>query len=178
MRLINLPTIWTIVLDVLIWLIVQPLIAYCMTRLPSTSLHPDAWLYRPRSWERDGDIYQTLLRIRRWKGWLPSGGVWFKGFDMRSVDSRDAAYLYRWRVETCRAELAHWLQIAVAPLFMLWNPPVAGIVIMIYALAANLPCLLVQRHNRPRLAHILRRGMASGAPSDAALQPLRNGTDG
>ena len=160
MRIVHLPTIWTVALDALAWLILQPSIAWLVTRLPATSFRPDAWLYRARRWERQGEIYQSLMAVRRWKGALPSGGPWLGGFRMQRIASSHPGYLWRWLQETCRAEIAHWLQILVAPLFFLWNPPVAGGIIVLYALAANLPCIVVQRHNRPRLRRLAQKAAA------------------
>lgn len=160
MRVLHWPTGWTIALDALAWLILQPTIAWVATRLPARVFDPAGWLYRARRWERQGELYQSLLAVRRWKGALPSGGAWLGGFRMQRVASSEPEYLRRWLVETCRAELAHWLQVLVAPLFFLWNPPLAGGVILIYALAVNLPCIIVQRHNRPRLRRMLGRAGA------------------
>ena len=161
MRVIHLSTVWTIVLDVLAWLVLQPGMAYVAARLPLASLRPEGWLYRSRAWERDGAIYQTVFAVRRWKAALPSGGQALGSFSMARLASSDAAYLRRWCVETCRAELAHWLQIAVMPLFMLWNPPQATAMLALYALAVNLPCIIAQRYNRPRLQRALLRATSA-----------------
>ena len=42
------------------------------------------------------------------------------------------------------------------PIFFIWNPPWARWVMTVYALAANLPCILVQRYNRFTLNRIAR----------------------
>ena len=48
-----------------------------------------------------------------------------------------------------------WLAIACTPVFVLWNPP-AGVALMaVYELAANLPCIAIQRYNRPRAQRAL-----------------------
>jgi glycosyl-4,4'-diaponeurosporenoate acyltransferase len=43
----------------------------------------------------------------------------------------------------------------MTPAFVVWNPWWVEIAMVVYALAANLPCLLVQRYNRARLARLL-----------------------
>ena len=48
-----------------------------------------------------------------------------------------------------------WL--AIAPLFFLWNTPWLAGVMVLYGVAANLPCLITQRYNRARLLRILDR---------------------
>ncbi len=159
MRLLHWPTWATIALDATAWLILQLLISWLVLRVPIASFAPEGWLYRLRGWERGGEIYQSVFRVRRWKERLPSGGPWMGGFRMKHIASSERTYLQRWLLETCRAELAHWLQLLVAPLFFLWNPPVAGVIILFYALAVNLPCIIVQRYNRPRLRGILQRAI-------------------
>ena len=62
--------------------------------------------------------------------------------------ARDSSYLAQFLLETRRAELAHWCMLCCLPLFFLWNPPWACLVMTAYALAANLPCILAQRYNR------------------------------
>jgi len=42
------------------------------------------------------------------------------------------------------------------PVFYLWNPPWACVVMTLYGFAANLPCILVQRANRIKIERILR----------------------
>jgi glycosyl-4,4'-diaponeurosporenoate acyltransferase len=41
------------------------------------------------------------------------------------------------------------------PVFLVWNWWWVELLMVVYALAANLPCLLVQRYNRARLARLL-----------------------
>jgi len=162
-RVLNLPTLWTILLDALAWLILSPAISFLTLRLPADAFDPQGWLYATRRWEREGELWNVLFRVRRWKSALPSGGPALGGFSMRRFESTEPAYVRRWMAETCRAELAHWLQIALAPLFFLWNVPVAGAIIIVYALAANLPCIIVQRYNRPRVLRIQNEATPSAA---------------
>ena len=156
-------TSWTILINGVAWGILQPLIAYLCTRIPVSAFSASTWLFRPRAWERDGAIYQRIFWVRRWKDWLPSGGAVFEGgFSMRRIASSDAIYLHRWLHETCRAELTHWIAVLVSGLFFLWNRPLVALFMVVYALAANLPCIIAQRYNRPRLLRVLRRASQAG----------------
>ena len=47
--------------------------------------------------------------------------------------------------------------LACLPLFFLWNPPWACAVMAFYAIAANMPCIAVQRYNRLVLARFRTR---------------------
>ena len=66
------------------------------------------------------------------------------------------AYLAQFLLETRRAEWAHWCMLGCLPIFFLWNPPWACLVMTAYALAANLPCILAQRYNRIVLDRVVR----------------------
>lgn len=162
MRLLDLPIAHTIILDSIAWAVIQPAVAYLCVRLPASAFDPGHWLFRTRKWERDGAVYARLLLVRRWKSLLPSGGTVFKGgFSMRHVASRRVEYLERWLRETCRAELTHWIAMLFGAVFFLWNPVELGLVMVLYAVAVNLPCIIVQRHNRPHILRILRKRQAS-----------------
>ncbi|MCM3126981.1 glycosyltransferase [Paenibacillus provencensis] len=55
-----------------------------------------------------------------------------------------------------------------APLFFLWNTPIVGMMIL-YALAANLPCIFSLRYNRARILCLLDR-RSEPLPSDSVIQ--------
>ena len=150
------PTPWLIALDFVAWLIIQPGVAYLCRYVPPAFLIPDRWLYRPRRWERGGAVYQQWFRVKRWKHLLPAGGALFGLFSLRHFSSRQAEYVQTWIQESCRAELTHWLAIPPALIFILWHPwPIVGIMVL-YALLVNMPCIIAQRYNRPRLMALLR----------------------
>jgi len=165
--IVRLPTFWTILLDCIAWALIQTGVAYLAIRLPRRWLNPHAWLLRARPWERGGDLYERLFRVRRWKALLPSGGGLFRGgFSMRSLQGRDAAHLHTWVLESCRAEICHWAAIAPSLLFFIWNPPGVGWVMIAYAVLVNAPCIIAQRYNRPRFQKIAaHRGIPPPPPS-------------
>ena len=66
-------------------------------------------------------------------------------------------FLEQFLRETWRGELTHWLALLALPLFAIWNPGWAFGINVAYALAANLPCILVQRYNRGRFLRVLER---------------------
>jgi hypothetical protein len=66
-------------------------------------------------------------------------------------------HLHRFIRETWRGELCHWCALGCAPVFFLWNPWWADLIMVGYGLLANLPCILAQRYNRLRLQRLLSR---------------------
>ena len=147
------------------WPLIHLAIGSVALRLPQHLFAQDNWLTAPRRWERGGRLYRNWLAIRRWKSLLPDGASWLGGFEKKRVFSRDSSYLAHFVLETRRAEAAHWCMLGCLPLFFLWNPPWACLVMTAYALAANLPCILAQRYNRIVLDRAVRpRRRAQSCP--------------
>jgi glycosyl-4,4'-diaponeurosporenoate acyltransferase len=143
-----------IAVNTIAWLVLQLSIAAAATRMNPRPFARDHRLYRVRSWEPG--FYSRWLLIRRWKHMLPDGAPWVGGsFRKQRLLRRDPAYLRQFALETRRGEAAHWAMLACFPIFFLWNPRWAWIVMALYAVAANLPCILVQRYNRATVARLL-----------------------
>jgi glycosyl-4,4'-diaponeurosporenoate acyltransferase len=157
MRLIHLSTGATVALDVAAWLVIHMGIALLASRTPLHRFDPLRWFFLPKAWERQGEIYVNRCGIRVWKKHLPDGArlVGRLGFPKKHLASTSDEYLETFARETCRAELVHWVIIAFAPLFFLWNRPGVGFLMIAYAIAENLPLIMTQRYNRFRLQRVL-----------------------
>lgn len=144
---------WALVfVNVFAWALFHIGLAALATALPLRRFPVDGWLCRGRRWERGGHIYQTLFAVRRWKGLLPEGAnILGAGFKKGRLESRDPAYLREYHHETCRSETCHWWVWLCGWVFFIWNPAWAGWVMVVYATAANVPCIISQRYNRARL---------------------------
>ncbi len=151
---IDLPIGAVLFLNLAGWTVIQIVLAWVFTRAPV------AW-FRPRPafrWEDGGRFYERCFRIRAWKDRLPDAAAWFDGgFAKARLLDRGRAYRERLVKETWRGELCHWAALAFTPLFFLWNPGWADLVMATYAVGANLPCILAQRYNRARLERGLQR---------------------
>ncbi len=152
---IELPALAIVLLNVIGIPVSHLLIAWRTTRLASERFQPQSPLFRIRTWEKHGTFYERFFRVRAWKDKLPDGASWFSGFAKGSLQSRDQAYLTDFRIETCRGEFSHWVQMTAILLFVIWNPYPANTVIIVYAILSNLPCLVSQRHTRARLNKVL-----------------------
>jgi glycosyl-4,4'-diaponeurosporenoate acyltransferase len=127
--------------NILGWPLNHLAIGFVALRLPSHLFAGDSRLTAARRLERDGRLYRDWLAIGKWKSLPPDGALWLGGFEKKRVQGRDASYLAQFLLETRRAELAHWCMVGCLPLFFMWNPPLACLVMTAYALAANLPCI-------------------------------------
>lgn len=145
-----------ITLNVIAWPAIQLGAAHAGERIPLRLLAPESALFRIRAPESGGRLYERLFRIRAWKDLLPDGSrITGTGFSKTRLARRDREYLTTFCQEACRGELVHWAALLCTPLFLLWNPAWAMPVHAAYALAANLPCILVQRYNRARLGRVI-----------------------
>jgi len=90
--LIELPTVWIIVLNVGGWVAVQMGLAWAFTKMPVEWFESG----KPRAWERTGRFYERVLRIKAWKDSLPDGAGWFSGgFPKGTLAGMNRDYLAR-----------------------------------------------------------------------------------
>lgn len=147
---------WAVALDFLVWLAVHVGVSYAISRPSADRFDPENWLYRERHWERGGGLYEGWFKVRRWKRVLPDGAAVFgSGFRKKRLGNLDAAYMTRFVQEACRAELTHWVILAFAAVFFVWNVWWVGLIMILYAVVVNLPCIVAQRFNRIRLRRLL-----------------------
>ena len=154
---IDWPPLWIGVANVLVIPTVHLFVSWVATCLP------DGWFVRkdPGSgvarWE--GPFYERCLLIRLWKDSLPDAAPWFGGVSKRRLESRDPAYLRTFVLEARRGEWAHWVQLLLVNVCVLWTPLPWAWVIVGYSLFSNLPCIFNQRYTRLRLRRVLGRGV-------------------
>jgi glycosyl-4,4'-diaponeurosporenoate acyltransferase len=157
---IELPLIWIAILNITLWPVIQMTLAWGFMRMPA------AWFDVPdRGFHLETRLfYERWFGVKHWKDRLPDGARWFGGgFVKNELLTTDAAYLERFIRETRRGELCHGCALLFVPIFFLWNPWWGNLVIVAYAIIANLPCVIAQRYNRLRLRHLLAR--MQGSPS-------------
>ncbi|MGU3472775.1 glycosyl-4,4'-diaponeurosporenoate acyltransferase [Paenibacillus sp. D51F] len=148
----------TIMLDAGVLVLLHAFSVASALRRPWQRYDKDAGVTRLLPFEKDGRWYERKLGIHKWKDRLPDGGGWIRsGFAKKRLLSADPDYLRRFAAETRRGELTHWLMILPLPLFAVWNNGLGMAIMAAYALAANLPCILVQRYNRARLLKVMSR---------------------
>ena len=159
MRIIFFSDKLTIVLCVIIWPIIQVTAALICLYLPDRFFLPDSFLFCTRNFEKEGRIYDSFFKVSRWKHLLPDGGAIFKkrGFRKKKLDSFSSEYLNRFLIESARGELTHWLAILPFLIFGFLALPQVILYMLIYALLVNMPCIIAQRYNRPRVSRLLKR---------------------
>lgn len=158
MRILFLPRGWTLLLCFILWPLLQVTAAFICLQLHRERLDPRSFFFRQHSVEAQGSLYTKIFRVRQWKHLLPDGGaLWQKsGYRKRKLVSFSSENLNRFLVESCRAELSHWLAILPFWVFGFFVPPHIIWFMLLYALLVNLPCIIAQRYNRPRIQQLLR----------------------
>ena len=158
----------TVLANAAAWALIHAATGYAVHRLPVARLRRDGPVLRLRPWEQGGRVYERV-RIKRWKDRVPEAGALFAGGISKRTIGGD---LPRFVVETRRAERAHWLALACGPIAFVWNPPVPGLLMLGYGVAANAPCIAIQRYNRARAVRALARSRTSRSAL-ATDRPLR-----
>jgi glycosyl-4,4'-diaponeurosporenoate acyltransferase len=143
---------WMLAFDFLGWLVISLGVAGITSMLRAKTFDPQNWLFTERKWERKSRLYESVFRVKKWKRWLPDGAeVSRKAFKKKHLQNADSAYIQVFILETCRAEILHWIIFLFGFVFFIWNPWYVGIIMIVYAGITNLPCVLTQRYNRIRL---------------------------
>jgi glycosyl-4,4'-diaponeurosporenoate acyltransferase len=143
---------------VLFWTILQIAIPVICLKIKDKHFSSGSFFFRPRKWEKNGDIYESVFRIKKWKKLLPDGGAAMKGgFQKKHIDASSSEKLERFIVESCRGEFAHWLLILPFWIVGFFAPPIVILVMLLYSIAANIPCIIAQRYNRPRVIRLLEK---------------------
>ncbi len=125
--------------------------------LPRRNFDYQSFPYHPFSWEKDGRIY-LKFRIQYWKDKLPDMSRYITTvFRKKITVMRSPDYLQDLIAETCVAEAVHWGLVFVSPVYMvLLDGPLGSVGALLFALG-NLPFIVIQRYNRPRLVQLMLR---------------------
>ena len=147
-----------ILVNIIAWGFFHFFISYLCFKIPLNFFLEEDRFFKKKKWEQSGEMWQKLLLVKKWKGFLIDGSsIVKKSYNKSHLHGKKKNDLMVFAAETKRAELTHLLLILPAPLFFLWNPVWAGWIMIIYALLANLPFIIVQRYNRARIEVILNK---------------------
>ncbi len=122
--------------------------------LPKRCFRSDRFPYRSAPWE--AKLYRAL-RVHDWQDKAPDmSRIVPKLIPAKKLDADFRTQLPRMLEETCVAEFTHFVLILLGFYALrLWPGPGGAIVTAVYILFGNLPFILIQRYNRPRLQRLL-----------------------
>ena len=107
-------------------------------------------MYLPHKWERNGKFYSDILKINRWKDFLPQH-IGKDGFSKDHLDDTSVPYLDEFIMETCRAAWNHTANCSFVVVLFIINDLTIAFLLTMILMALNLPFALIQRYNRFRL---------------------------
>jgi glycosyl-4,4'-diaponeurosporenoate acyltransferase len=158
MQILFIPKPLAIIICFILWPVLQIGAAVVCHKLPERFLSYSSSFYRSHGWEKGGEIYRRIFRVHKWKRLLPDSADFIKGsYRKKSLDGITKESLKKHLLESCRAEMTHWLAIPFFWVFGLFSPPRVILYMLIYAIAVNLPCIITLRYNRPRIVKLLYR---------------------
>lgn len=137
-----------------IYIAVLGILSFIIGRLlPKGWFHADRFPYKNAAGEQK--IYQAL-RVKSWQSKVPDMSRLFHHImPAKKMTAETVADIPRMLEETCVAELTHTLlSILGLAMLRLW-PGWGGIIVtIIYILLGNVPFIIIQRYNRPRLQRL------------------------
>lgn len=78
-------------------------------------------------------------------------------FLKKYIKEHNMVYLSSYLIESCRAELTHRNIIILSFLFSLWNSSLTAVIMTVIAVILNLPYIIIQRYNGPRIIRVLKQ---------------------
>lgn len=130
--------------------------------LPRTWFPEDRFPYKCYPWEKNGSFYQKF-GIRKWQAKVPDMSKIFpKLIQAKKVTSRFDKELPTMITETCIAEWIHAiLCLLILPCLWLWPGP-GGLIFVVLYILGNIPFIMIQRYNRPRLVRLRNKIVRNG----------------
>ncbi|MFZ3070668.1 MAG: hypothetical protein WA110_06065 [Anaerolineaceae bacterium] len=175
MRIIFLEPGVTFIVDILVWVFFHLSIGSWSSRLPVESFNYDSRFYLSKTWEKGGEIYQKLFKVRSWKKFIPSGAALYKeAYEIKHLTEFSVENVRIWLKESCRSEFCHWIMILPGFLFSLWNNVGMEWVMIAYAVLNNAVPIIMQRYNRPRVRKLLTKLEAKARLQEEGLPIYEN----
>ena len=125
--------------------------------LPKGLFHTDRFPFLPFAWERQGRIYKKI-GVHRWQNRLPDMSRLLPSLmPAKNTSTLKKEGLERMLQETCVAEFIHGLLMLTGlRCIRLW-PGAPGVLLAAANALFNLPFVIIQRYNRPRLLRLRQR---------------------
>lgn len=126
--------------------------------LPRARFSAESFPYRTADWENGGRVYEKL-GIKHWKDALPDMSRIMPDMVKKKLTGQNREQGMDVLIaETCVAECVHyWLIVLSLGIFLFWRGVWALVFWLVYNILGNVPFILIQRYNRPRLVLLEQR---------------------
>ncbi len=130
--------------------IMRVAVGYFVTKYFVCFLKPDSFWFRTKSFEKK--IYR-ILKVKKWKPFMPTAAP--ESFSLKNYTPEEIA------VTMCSSELVHELNIILSFLPLIMAVPFSKfsvfVITSIAAALCDLPFVIMQRFNRPRMLRFAKR---------------------
>ena len=148
------PTINAFIINFILGVIWHYAVLFVCISIDDSAFEPTKRMYRVRKWENDGKFYADVLKINKWKDFLPQH-VGKDGFSKEHIDDVSIEYLNKFILETCRGEWNHRMNCVFAiVLFTINGVTNVSVILAAADIFGNIPFLMIQRYNRFRLQRL------------------------
>jgi glycosyl-4,4'-diaponeurosporenoate acyltransferase len=139
-----------------LYLIIVSIIVFLIGRIfPRNWINENCFLFKSFKWEKEGKVYEKL-KIKKWKTKLPDASILLSRIipklyptkRMKNSEKEKAIILVK---ESCVAEGTHKV-VSILGFFCIyiWKS-IGGLSVAVVFYLFNVPFILIQRFNRPRL---------------------------
>lgn len=130
---------------------------YVGEALPRKWFKFDRFPYKQFNFEKSGKLYK-FLRVRLWKDKVPDMSKIMKDMLPKKVSfSANSAELYALAKETCVAEAVHGVLGVLFLFIYFFFKNTLGVILSLIAVILNLPFIIIQRYNRPKILSLASR---------------------
>ena len=121
-----------------------------------------AFPFAPWGFEKGGAVYEKL-GVRKWKDKVPDMSRVLHSLPAKNLSAGVTKEKLETLVqETCVAEMVHFTLMLLSLLILFfWRGWGAAAFLVIYNLFGNMPFIIIQRYNRPRLVRLCKRAKRS-----------------
>lgn len=149
-------------LNCIIYLLISGIIVFLLGRLfPRSLINEDKFLFKSFKFEKNGAIYNKL-KIHNWKTKLPDASVFISKIipnfmPIKRIITKSKKYIKILIKESCIAESTHLLCALLGFYCLNIYRGIGGIIVSISYFILNIPFIIIQRYNRPRLKKLLNK---------------------
>lgn len=139
--------------------------------LPKKWFNPKVFPFKPFGFEEDGTFYEKL-KVHKWQSHVPDmSRIFTKLMPAKNLSGNYKERLPLMICETCIAETVHGFVMLMGLHFLeIWQGLGGILCELVFCFVFNLPYIVIQRYNRPRLMRIYNRINCSGASSENELE--------
>ena len=125
--------------------------------IPKEKLSHNSFPFKAFEWEKGG-VFYNRFHVSRWMTKLPDMSNIVPYMFRKKLDrNMSSEHILKYINETCLAELVHILLILSSPVLALVVEGNTGVAFMLIYALCNIPFIMIQRYNRPKLERLYAR---------------------